>query len=50
MPASRGVERTNPKRAPDAVASVVAPPGEIVATVTKRTSGAIDRADMAIPK
>ncbi|MGF6659692.1 hypothetical protein QF000_001336 [Paraburkholderia atlantica] len=42
MPSISGIERTKPKRAPEAVASVVAPPGVAVATATKSRSGSIE--------
>ena len=39
MPAISGTDRRKPKFAPDAVASVVAPPGETVAAMAKMASG-----------
>ncbi len=39
MPAISGTERRKPKLAPDAVASVVAPPGLTVDTRTNKASG-----------
>ena len=41
MPAKSGTERRNPNCAPDAVASVVAPPGVTVEMTTNKTSGRI---------
>jgi len=41
MPAINGTERRKPNCAPEAVASVVAPPGVMVETTTNRTSGRI---------
>ena len=42
IPSISGIERAKPKRAPDAVASVVAPPGVTVATATNSKSGRME--------
>ena len=47
MPAMSGTERRKPNCAPEAVASVVAPPGVMVETTTNRTSGRIASSVMA---
>lgn len=48
MPDIKGIERRKPNCAPDAVASVVAPPGVIVETTTNKASGRIVSGNMML--
>src|ERR1043166_5865859 len=48
IPAMSGTDRRNPKFAPDAVASMVAPPGLTVETRAKRKRGISDPKYMAL--
>ena len=49
MPAISGTERRNPKFAPDAAASVVAPPGLSVDTSTNRRRGVGEASGIGFP-